>query len=330
MKENKVDIVCAGIGGVDVLVKGLPIETFMKEEMTPLESIQISVGGDPLNESIILSRLGKKVRFISKVGDDAAGRLILNACLENGIDAEYVSVSKEDESQTSVVIITQDGERNFLTNMRTGYNVADTFQLADVYMDAVKGAKVFSFGSLFINPLFDDEALCAMFKAVKELGVITCADMVAATGRDGFEKLKKAAPYMDYIFPNYEEGKYFSGKEDPIEVADYFLELGIGTVVLKLGTKGCLVRSREESRFVDAYLAEAVDTTGAGDNFAAGFICGLSEGKSMLECARLAAATSSIAVQSIGANTGVKSRAQVDAVIENSRLEGRHHVNNVK
>lgn len=323
MIDGKIDVVCVGIGGVDVLLKGLPIKTFMKEEMTPLESIQISVGGDPLNESIILSRLDKKVRFISKVGNDTVGKMILNTCAENGIDAGYVKVCEENESQTSVVIITQDGERNFLTNMRTGHNVADTFQLSDINLEAVREAKVCSFGSLFINPMFDDDALYTMFRTIKEMGVITCADMVAATGRNGFDQLKKSASYMDYIFPNYEEGKYFSGKEDPIEIADYFLGLGIGTVVLKLGIRGCLVKTKEEMHFVDAYPVEATDTTGAGDNFAAGFICGLAEGRNIVECARLAAAASSIAVQSIGANTGVKSREQVEKVIKNSKKEGQ-------
>lgn len=322
MTDGKIDVVCAGIGSVDVLLKGLPVKTFMNDEMTPLKSIQISVGGDPLNESIILSRLNKKVRFISKVGNDTVGKIILNTCAENEIDTRYVKISETDESQTSVVIITQDGERNFLTNMQTGHNVSDTFSVSDVDLESVKGAKVFSFGSLFINPLFDDDALCKMFRTVKEMGVITCADMVAATGRNGFDELKKSAPSIDYIFPNFDEGKYFSRKEDPIEIAEYFLNLGIGTVVLKLGLKGCLVKSKKETHFVEPYLVEAVDTTGAGDNFASGFICGLAEGQDMIGCARLAAAASSIAVQSIGANTGVKSRAQVEKVINENKQKG--------
>ena len=95
-------------------------------------------------------------------------------------------------------------------------------------------------------------------------------------------------------------------------MADYFLSCGIKNVVIKAGKQGCFFKNQLESFTVPAFSVKAVDTTGAGDNFASGFITALLEGKNHRECCRFAHAVAAIAVESVGANVGVKSRGQVE------------------
>ena len=116
-----------------------------------------------------------------------------------------------------------------------------------------------------------------------------------------------------------------TGETDLNKVADTFLGCGIGHVVIKTGKKGCFIKSRDGSILeVPAMQGiTAIDTIGAGDNFASGFITAILEGKGLKECAEFANVTASISVQSIGATTGVKNRAQVDA-----RLEEYHRQQN--
>ena len=98
------------------------------------------------------------------------------------------------------------------------------------------------------------------------------------------------------------------------DVADTFMDCGIQHVVIKTGKRGCYIKSQDGSTLeVPAMKGiTAIDTIGAGDNFASGFITAILEGKTLKECAEFANVTASISVQSIGATTGVQNREQVE------------------
>ena len=177
-------------------------------------------------------------------------------------------------------------------------------------------AKVVSFGSLFCFPRLSDEDLTAIFAAAKDGGALTCADMKLIEGA-AMEQFSQALKKLDYLFANEDEAAAFSGQGTPEDMADYFLSLGVGHVIVKLGGRGCLIKGGGECRRVPPFYVKPVDTTGAGDNFAAGFISALCRDLPFAECARFASATAAITVQSIGSSTGVKSMGQVLSFIEN-------------
>ena len=85
--------------------------------------------------------------------------------------------------------------------------------------------------------------------------------------------IQEAIQYLDYLFPNYQEAKAVSGLTDPDEIADAFLDCGVSCMVIKMGNKGCFIKSKDERLSIPAYPhTNCLDTTGAGDNFAAGFL----------------------------------------------------------
>ena len=102
-------------------------------------------------------------------------------------------------------------------------------------------------------------------------------------------------------------------------MADVFLSYGVRNVVIKLGDRGCFVKNHSECGLIDAFPSEAVDTTGAGDNFAAGFIKGILQGWDIRECARFANAAGALAVRGIGATSGVRSMEQVLEYMKNPK-----------
>ena len=104
-----------------------------------------------------------------------------------------------------------------------------------------------------------------------------------------------------------------------MEAADVMLEYGIGHAVIKTGKDGCIAKSREETLLIPSYPVEVVDTTGAGDNFAAGFISALAEGKDFRGCCEYAVATGAVAVQTVGGNTAIKNKEQVIALMKKGR-----------
>jgi sugar/nucleoside kinase (ribokinase family) len=188
-------------------------------------------------------------------------------------------------------------------------------------LEEIKDVKIVSLGSMMIPPFVTVESIDRVVKKAKEIGAIVCADVIYSPGCS-MEELGKngTLQYIDYIFPNEEEARLLTGKDTVEEMADVLLGYGIKNVLIKVGAEGVYIKNQDGVIRVPAVGHIVVDTTGAGDNFAAGFITGLVEGKDLTECAYLAAATAGVAIQYIGANTGVKSREQVEKHLEANRV----------
>ncbi|MBQ7196364.1 MAG: sugar kinase [Synergistaceae bacterium] len=276
----------------------------------PAEKMVWTVGGDALNESTIITRLGHKVRLVSCVGNDATAQLILSHCKANDIDTEYIKLDPNKTTAINIGLIWKDGERTFINN-RSGS--LWTLSPDDINLDCVTGAKILSFASIFNSPGLDEKFMVKLFERAKENDMLICADMVAAKRGEKLNDIAGALKFIDYFFPNYDEGKILTGHEAPEEIADELLKLGVKNVILKIGKRGCLVKNKNENFIVPAYSgANCIDTTGAGDNFASGFISGLLENKTLADCAKMANCAASIAIEAVGATNGLTSREIFD------------------
>ena len=117
----------------------------------------------------------------------------------------------------------------------------------------------------------------------------------------------------DLLFPGKEEAELLLGLTEPEEIADTFLKLGVQTVALKLGKSGCYVKNKETEAFVHGYTVDhPVDTVGAGDGYAAGFISGYLENLSLTECAQRANAVGAMATLVKGDMEGFPYKDQVE------------------
>ena len=308
--EKKLDAICVGAAIVDIPLQPVSRDMFEIESF-PLQQISMTIGGDAINEATIMSRLGHKIGLMSMVGKDAVGNFIVEHCEKNGIDYSGVKMKEGIDTSINVGLVTADGERTFVTN-RNGSLWKMTID--DVDLDRIGEARLLSFASIFNNPLLDCPAMVTIFKEAKKHEMIICADMIKARLGETLDDIKEALSYVDYFFPNYDEACLMTGETELDKVADKFLSCGIKNVVIKTGKKGCYIKSQNGNVLeVPAMKGiTAIDTIGAGDNFASGFITAILEGKSLKECAEFANVTASISVQSVGATTGVQRREQVD------------------
>ncbi len=308
--EKKLDAVCVGAAIVDIPLQ--PVNRDMFEiESFPLQQISMTIGGDAINEATIMSRLGHRIGLMSMVGKDAVGNFIIEHCEKNGIDYSGIKVREGIDTSINVGLVTADGERTFVTN-RNGSLWKMTID--DVDLSRLGEARLLSLASIFNNPLLDCQALVKIFREAKAQDMIICADMIKARLGETLDDIREALGYVDYFFPNYDEACLMTEETELEKIADKFLGCGIQHVVIKTGKKGCYIKSQDGSVLeVPAMKGiTAIDTIGAGDNFASGFITAILEGKSLKECAEFANVTASISVQSIGATTGVQKREQVD------------------
>ena len=303
-------VICIGFCCVDVLVRGLKAINKEQEQM-PVDKITLWVGGDAMNEAYVLKHMGNNVRLYTGFGEYSAADFIKGVLDRADIDYSLSEIQKGGDTSIAIPVVYQDAERGILT---PGLSDSLNFHMDP---EKVKGAKVVSLGSLYFPPLIDEKNTLEIVKAAKESGSIVCADMMwVDDGTCTLEKYKEVWKYIDYFFPNEDEARNLTGKEEPEEMAQILMDYGVKHVVIKIGKRGCMLKDAKHCIIVPPFLVKAKDTTGAGDNFAAGFITGLMEDKSLEECCRYANAAASIAIQYDGASTGIKNREQLQRVLD--------------
>lgn len=301
-----VDVMCIGVSCADVLIQGADLTTAFESESKPAKKVCLYVGGDAANQAVILSRMGVKTKLMTGLGKDAIGAVIRETFVNAGVDLSSVVYDNESESAINVVVIAGNGQRNFINS---GLPDCTRFEPD---LTQIQNVKVVSLASLGMPPFTEAESIEKIVRKAKEEGAVVCADVIFHPDSCKLEDMKNVFPYIDYIFPNEEEAGLLTGKRNREEMANLFLEYGVKNVLIKIGKDGVFVKNKDICRVFPAIGRKVVDTTGAGDNFAAGFITGLVEGKTLEGCVELAAATAGVAIQYIGANTGVQNREQVE------------------
>lgn len=312
--ERPLEVVCIGAAIVDVPLQPVSKDIFDSESY-PLDQISMTIGGDAINESTIIKRLGHKVGLISMVGKDVVGDFILDHCRKEGIDTEGLRQREGIDTSINVGLVTADGERTFVTN-RNGS--LWKMGIEDVDLALVGRGRILSLASFFNNPCLDNDALVKIFKAARTAGMIVTADMIKPRLGETFDDIAEALSYVDYFFLNCDEARLMT-EEDAVErAADKILSYGMRHVVIKVGKRGVLIGGQDGGKVVVPAVGgiTAVDTIGAGDNFAAGFISGLLEKRPLVECGEYGNVAASLAITSVGATTGVKSRALFDRQLD--------------
>lgn len=270
----------------------------------PVDRLAFQVGGDAINEATILSHLGAEVKLISKIGRDLGGEFILQHCLRHGIDTSSFVTDPSMDTGINIVLIEKNGERSFITSQSGGLR---QLKPEDIDLSVFPESSLLCFASIFVFPYFQNDDLVRIFSEAKKNGMTLCADMTKCKNGETTEDIRDALSYLDFIFPNLQEAQMVTRREDPDEAADAFLDCGVKHVIIKLGKQGCLIKSQKERILVPAVPdAICIDTTGAGDNFAAGFLYGLIKKKPLYECGRLANETAARCIAKMGATAWIE------------------------
>ena len=310
--DKKLDVMCLGAAVVDIPLRPVSRDIFDIESY-PVDRIAMAVGGDAMNEATIISRLGFKTGLMACVGDDAAGQFILRSCKKDNIDVEGVSIDPAIDTSMNVGLVTADGERTFITN-RNGSLWKENIE--HVNFEKMKEAKILSLASIFNCPLLDGKALVRIFKEAKAEGMTITADMIMPRLGETLDDIREALSYVDYFFPNFDEACLLTDETDEAKVADKLYACGVNNVVMKIGKRGCYIRNKDGVQIVPACKGvTAIDTIGAGDNFASGFIAAILQGKDIYECGVYANCTAAISVQHSGATSGVRNKQMVEDML---------------
>lgn len=300
---------CYGIACCDIMVPDIEPDDFKRENVC-VEKFTYSTGGDAMNQAVALSKLGHETVLLTMLGKDIMGDFLVGSAKQAGLNTDYIKFHEQLPTSLTLVCVHRDGNRNFIFNKGADIEISGDC----VPKELMDDAGVIGIGSAF-GDIKLTESLKDVLGAAKEKGLKTCVDIMHGSCYDEAEGLASFLPYTDYIFPNEDEGYFLTGEKEADKIAEKLLALGTGCVVLKMGKDGCrLYKKGCDPIVVPGYTVDMVDTTGAGDNFMAGFMAGLLEGKSEVECAALANACGAVAVKYVGA-AGMKNRAEVEEIL---------------
>ena len=303
---KRFDLICIGTALVDSIIRGFDPEPISASGFRA-ESGSLNVGGEAVNEAIAAAKLGTATGIFCALGADDAGDMVAGALKRCGVDTGRILRSDTHPTPVTTMFVNADGTRKSITNGAHRYNFhpeRDSARFTD--------ARAIILGSLFRAPFDDPEIIGAVLEAAKAAGQLVFADTKLPNFRFlTLEDLRPSLPLIDYITPNEDEARYYSGKDTPEEMAEVFLDFGVKNVVIKLGAKGCYFKNAGTEIRLPACPVEAVDATGAGDNFVAGFASELLRGASVGDALRFANACGAICASAVGAGTALKNRSQV-------------------
>lgn len=286
------DVIGVGALNFDRLYMVEKIAGAGEEEMA--RSLVEAPGGSAANTIAGLSRLGARTGFIGNIGKDREGEFILKDLKKEKVDTSGINRAK---GQTGTVIgfVDKEGERALYAYP----GVNDDLGINKKQSKLAMGAKCIHLSSFVGNG-----PLLAQKKLLKEAEGPLLSFAPGMLYAKKFSHIKPIIKKSNVLFLNKEETELMTGLTYR-RGAKELLEMGAGIVAITLGKKGCFVADEKGTRAVRGYRSKAVDTTGAGDAFAAGFLYGLLKGKGTELCAKAGNWTASRCVAKTGARSGL-------------------------
>src|SRR5712691_6003554 len=300
-------VLCFGNLQLDVLcrtVTALP----PPGELHMIDAIDFALSGNGGNVAAAVGRLGLEVELAGYSGAEIIGEQLRVTLAAMGVGTDKLLRHPTASTGISVITLSPSGERSVI--FVNGDNaLLDLDAVPDTWLH---GRRVVSVGSIFALPQFTGEAVGRLFVRAKAHGATTVLNICWDADGRGLPFLKSALAEADYFMLSYDEGRHLTGHKLPERILNTLEAYTHGTVVLTLGADGCCLRGPDGLQRIPALSVEAIDCTGAGDSFVAGFIAGVVEGRSVYDCAHLGCQVAAFAVTGPGSYPRIPTLAEVD------------------
>jgi len=305
-------VACLGNVLVDVLVR--PVDTLPpKGGLLPVDQVEVALGGCASNTALALSRLGVKTSLWGKVGRDHFSDFALQQLRQGDVETSGMRIDPKVSTSATLVLVDSKARRSFLHSVAAN----DHIHKKDLKLSKLSTFKHLHVGGYFLFPWLDGAPMAGILHEAQRKGLTTSLDTAWDLKNRWMKALKPCLPFLDYFMPSEREVKKLLGHIQTRKAALAFLKLGAKCVIIKQGEKGSYLLHQNGREFhVPAFKAKAVDTTGAGDCFCAGFIKGLSLRWSYRDCLRLGNAAGACAVSRLGATAGLQSFRQVVSLLK--------------
>ncbi|WP_349945547.1 carbohydrate kinase family protein [Lacrimispora sp. BS-2] len=314
MNEKRWDLYVYGDVNIDIVIPG--VEKFpepgQEDEVPVMETF---VGGGGALFALGVGKLGLHPVFQGEVGDDFYGAFIRKVFRENNIDDSLLQTSKTQKTGISLSF-TNEKDRSFLTYRGTNESIN---------IDTVDVEKVNDASHIHVTGYGGSANHDSYLKFLRRIKEETQTTVSFDVGWDSTGEWKREIyqlfPYIDVLFMNETEACHYGRKDDAGEAALDFAAYS-GLAVIKMGKQGSIAVKGKDIYEAAAYTVEAIDTTGAGDSFNAGFLYGFLKGKSPEDSLRCGNGCGALSVTALGGNTGFPTESRLMEFIQTYQ-EGR-------
>ncbi|KXS49837.1 ribokinase [Halanaerobium congolense] len=259
LMNSKFDVICFGDINVDYIGRMDRLPEI--DEELPIHNLEKFCGGAATNVAVSLSRLGKKTGYVGSIGDDSNGKELLERLQQEGVDVSKVNKKEGYLSGTVFAIIDNDGERRLLSYL--GANLQTKKE--DFDKNYISKAEILHMS----NPLLS--VVPTLLSYAKENNLIVSFDPGTLISSKGLKEIEYILKETDILFLNRVE--YHDLIKNSEKGLDIFLELGCKMVVYKKGKEGSFLKTSSGKEINSpGFKVNVIDTTGAGDAFAGGFL----------------------------------------------------------
>ncbi|WP_339531245.1 sugar kinase [Pseudomonas mucidolens] len=309
---------------IDILSFGETMAMFVAEQTGDLAQVahfQKRIAGADSNVAIGLSRLGFKVAWLSRVGNDSLGRFVVDSLEREGLDCRHVAVDPLHPTGFQLKSKEETGEDPRVEYFRRG-SAASHLSSDAIHPELLRARHLHATG---IPPALSDataQLSRQLMTQMREAGRSVSFDpnlrpSLWANEQQMVRQINSLACLAHWVLPGLSEGRLLTGFDDPADIAAFYLDQGVEAVVIKLGAHGAYYRTRLDQGFVAAVpVTHVVDTVGAGDGFAVGMISALLENLSFAQAVQRANWIGSRAVQNRGDMEGLPSRADLPSLLK--------------
>jgi sugar/nucleoside kinase (ribokinase family) len=317
-KSWKYDVLCCGILVADVFSS--PLDKLPQAGMLKIvERIYPNTGGCAANTGVALATLGARAILMGKVGNDVFGDFIIQDMKRKGLDTSGIKVSQSMPTSNTIIIPVTGEDRRYIHVI--GANADLTVE--DINREIVTKSRAVYFGGFLLQPRLDQRALRTLFQFAKERSILTALDVIvpADAQYDVGNTVADVLPYTDVFLPNTDEAGLITGSKDPFKQAEIFSDLGCKIVVITMGDKGTIVKTRKETLYAEAFQVDVVEPSGAGDAFDAAFMWGLLKGWNLRRIIEFASALGASACLALGCCLGLFTEPEALKFIRDNKLK---------
>ena len=299
-----------------VLALGEPMIEF--NQTTPGDPNYLQgFGGDTSNAIIACARQGVPCGYITRLGDDDFGKMVLELWRAEGIDSAGVGL--DPAAHTAVYFVTHGRDGHSFSYLRRD-SAPSRMRPEDLPRELIAGAKYLHVSAISqAISASARETVAAAIAIARAAGVQVAYDTNLRLRLWPLETAREVIiatiAHADYLLPSLEDMQSICGLTDPPAILDWCFAQGARNVVLKLGREGCIAATQAARTSIAGHLVKAVDATGAGDCFDGALLARLHAGDDLAAAARYANAAASLTTTGFGAVAPLPLRGQVLAFL---------------
>ena len=302
MKRKRAEkgIVVIGELNIDAVATGLLDNPTMGQE-TLASDFQITLGSASAIFACGVGKLGHPVTFISKVGADNFGDFCLKALRKAGISTRHIARDKSLKTGVTVSLSTAK-DRALVTYL----GAIGALGYEDISMSALKGHSHLHLTSYFLQQRLRP-SFPRILRAAREMGLTTSFDPNSDPSHAWSDQIREALAHTDVLFVNETEAMRLT-RARSVRAALKILGKQVARAVIKLGRRGAVAIKDGEITSAPGFKVKAMDSTGAGDSFAAGFVSAYLRGRSIAECLTVGNACGALSTSAAGGTAGQPDR----------------------